>query len=617
MRKKILTIYSLLLIIAIGFTATHFTHAQLIDHVTNSVFSSFTAWIGNIIMSILGKVLWLAGILLNSSIFWTLNISLLVQKVGAITIVWKTIRDFSNMVIIFLLLYEAFIMILGKTNIGAKQLLVNIVLVGILINFSLFFTNLVIDASNVVAFQFYKSIAPNPGAYDNGISNAFMQALKLQTSYDPSALGASPAPGATSGNLNEITVIFATVLGSIVELIAAFLFFAAAIMFIIRIGILIILMAFSPLAFVSWIIPKTQSFAKRWQDELISQAFFPAAYLAMIYMGMKILTYTSPGNGSGTSDFNQIINGSGSFNSAFSGASPQSAGIILNYSLVIIFLTSALVVAKQFGGAAATYGLEYANTAKKWLTNKTQAGAQAGGKWAWNNVGGRAANALANNERMKDWASKSTVFGTLALKGVKAVGSGYAAGIEKAANEKTKYAESLGYDRKAAIPMEQKIRDLSTTLNDLNQRVRLAKKTGIKNAIDDAVDKQKKGEDALKTAKGDLEKFKNSRKVNYGEALENTLWFKVAKNRQKAAAKIRIDLLNKEIEDTKKKIDDSNGELNKLEGKERAWDGGRGGGPALSVAEEDRLKELRDGKAKKEEEIRDKKLKISQLELIK
>ena len=66
-----------------------------------------------------------------------------------------------------------------------------VVIAGVLINFSLFFTKIAIDTSNLVSLAFYRAIAPNSfsqsgGNYlqnaftRGGISDEFMNALKYK-----------------------------------------------------------------------------------------------------------------------------------------------------------------------------------------------------------------------------------------------------------------------------------------------------------------------------------------------------------------------------------------------------------------------------------------------------
>ncbi|MFA6520120.1 MAG: hypothetical protein WCT44_00760 [Candidatus Paceibacterota bacterium] len=71
---------------------------------------------------------------------------------------WAIVRDLSNIFFIFILLYVAIKMILGMGGHDTKKMIVQVVVMALLINFSMFFTKVVIDSSNVLALIFYNKI---------------------------------------------------------------------------------------------------------------------------------------------------------------------------------------------------------------------------------------------------------------------------------------------------------------------------------------------------------------------------------------------------------------------------------------------------------------------------
>src|SRR6185369_3602202 len=71
---------------------------------------------------------------------------------------WTTARDIGNMAFLFILLYIAFkIMFEAETN-ETVHMLVVVIVIALLVNFSFFFTRLAIDAGNILAIQFYNAI---------------------------------------------------------------------------------------------------------------------------------------------------------------------------------------------------------------------------------------------------------------------------------------------------------------------------------------------------------------------------------------------------------------------------------------------------------------------------
>ena len=68
---------------------------------------------------------------------------------GFITEGWKILRDIANLSFIFILLYVAIRTIFGDG--GAKKTIITVVIMALLLNFSLFFCRVIIDASNILA----------------------------------------------------------------------------------------------------------------------------------------------------------------------------------------------------------------------------------------------------------------------------------------------------------------------------------------------------------------------------------------------------------------------------------------------------------------------------------
>src|SRR3989344_9659875 len=77
-----------------------------------------------------------------------------------VTKAWGAVRDIANIFFIIALLYIAIKTILNLGNSNSKKLLTYVIIVALVINFSLFFTKVVIDASNVIAKIFYHQITP-------------------------------------------------------------------------------------------------------------------------------------------------------------------------------------------------------------------------------------------------------------------------------------------------------------------------------------------------------------------------------------------------------------------------------------------------------------------------
>ena len=71
---------------------------------------------------------------------------------------WAVVRDFSNIFFILILIYVAIQTILGLGGHEVKKTIAHIVVMALLINFSMFFTKVIIDSSNILALVFYNKI---------------------------------------------------------------------------------------------------------------------------------------------------------------------------------------------------------------------------------------------------------------------------------------------------------------------------------------------------------------------------------------------------------------------------------------------------------------------------
>ncbi len=216
--KRTLFTRAILFSTALVFAGVVFLLPQQAHAQTSSTFINIAAGVlDSMIAGIMNTVLWVmhwfvvfAGAMLNVSINLTLHIKDFVNATQGVYLVWQTIRDISGLFIIFMLLYASFRLILSKEEGGGGigsvgNMIKNIVIAGILINFSFFIVSLLIDASNIVSLAIYNGIVGAPttqtapvtnisdqvNAVVTGTSNSvglgdiFMSKLELQKAYAP------------------------------------------------------------------------------------------------------------------------------------------------------------------------------------------------------------------------------------------------------------------------------------------------------------------------------------------------------------------------------------------------------------------------------------------------
>jgi len=292
--------------------------------------------VGEFFKQIFGLVLWLVGQFFDKSVEYSVTSFSTLANSDSIKIGWKTLRDVANLFFIFILLYAAIGMILQLPSVNGRRILVSVIIVALLINFSAFFTRIVIDASNVAATQFYNAVSKSETARIgvgegqleiSGIAATFMNALPIHSVL-------ATAPG--RGIINAIGLSFGAV---IMMLVAIFIFLAAAILFVVRTVTLLFLIILSPFAFLMYAFPNQQGLYNKWWDTLLKQAFFAPLYLLMVWVTIKFLKGGA---------LEQIL--------AQEGSSPVL--ITLNFLIAIGFMFGALIIAKSLGAKGASAAMK-------------------------------------------------------------------------------------------------------------------------------------------------------------------------------------------------------------------------------------------------------------------
>lgn len=308
------------------------------------------AKIGSIILSLVSLVLYMAGTSLDFAINASLNMSKLVSDIPMVDIGWKLLLNITNLLYIFILLFVAINMILGNSTYGNKSLIAQVIITAVLVNFSLFATKVMVDASNIVAIQFYNMMQPNSNqdqSMPSGISASFMNTLNMQSVYqsaqDANGVG-NTIPGVTdffgkAGDAGFGKVIAVTVLGSLFILATAIVFFAGALMFITRSITLLILMMFSSLAIASRALPSTKKHFDDWFHKLLDNCIFAPVFLGLLYI---LISAIKGKNGNGINFASMILNGNG-------------VGGLVSYLMIIGSLVGILLISKKLGVAGSEF----------------------------------------------------------------------------------------------------------------------------------------------------------------------------------------------------------------------------------------------------------------------
>ncbi len=337
------------------------------------------------------------------------------DKIDAISSGWRLIRDIGNSFFIFILLYVAITTVLGINDGNAKRIIRNIIIVGLLVNFSLFFTKVLIDASNVTTIFFYNAIVEKPvddtaGAKIESFSGKFASTLGITSLYNPDDKIFANAAG---GDGTKMLII--GIGGSMFLLVTAFAFLVAALLLTIRFVVLIVLLMISPLAYFGFILPGTEQYAKKWWNMLTSQLMFAPVFMIMMFLVLTLAqTFSAVGMGGNksllgafaiTPETAKNIAATAAATSGNTAASHPLESIfnfVVIIGLVILSIIISTSIASGTGGFVGNVVKRSRNAfvgGGKWVGRRTAgAGASTAAFAGRNTVGRIATNQLNNNK---------------------------------------------------------------------------------------------------------------------------------------------------------------------------------------------------------------------------
>lgn len=556
--------------------------------VGNEIIDSFAATIGDLILRTSAWFMSIAAIIFNISIILTMNIKAIYQATPAIEQMWVVIRNISSIFIIFMLLYTSIRTILGIGDANIKKLVGNIIIAGLLINFSLFFTRIAIDASNLISLQFYRAITPSSQStifnssditkildrsyLDGGISNVLMSGLQITKIYDPQTQKSLLRQDVQGSEFFKIFV--ASAAGSGLMVMAGLSFFGAGIIFILRLVILILLMGFAPIYFIGIVFPEIKSkISDKWFEWLKQQLIVLPVYLLFMYVALQFIS-TINGVAGQEGFFAALGKAQAGSNEVDSGIFLSNVGLILQYTIAFILINIPLYVAVQTGGVSAKWG----NGARKWASSKLKGGASFAGR----NTYGAMASKVADSNFMKDAASKNIIMAG-ALRGMRGVAGSYDSTEAKKAEARAKFGESLGYNKTHVDYLDNSIRNMKNSISD--QDLIINNPASTRADIDMAKNQKKTYQQAIRRAENAISEQKRTRQIAYAQRLDPrdidpatgklrpmSLMQKirkvgyVAKNEEMGSSQIHIKNIEAEVEQLKKLLDDKKKEQDTIKG---------------------------------------------------
>ncbi len=336
--------------------------------------------IGNIIVTAVGVAilgistlfLGIAGVLFNLVLVKTVfQFSQLIGNSPGLLLAWGILRDLGNMALLFGFIFMGLATILDLHTYNAKKALPPLIIFAVLMNFSLFAAEAIIDTSNAFSSVLYNQASNAPCAFGGtvtatnsaGVSRSNSADANLQISRDNldtclkvgiagNIMQASGLSTIFSTN-NPGNVGIAVYVGlSFFAIAGAIVMLAASIMLVIRVLTLTLLMVFAPIGFAGMAVPPLHSLASRWWSTLIHQAFFAPLLLLLIFISLKVTEGLGSVSGSGLAG-------------ALTDPNVSTMGIILVFVSVSGFLVGSLKAASSFGAMGASFAI---STAKSIVT---------------------------------------------------------------------------------------------------------------------------------------------------------------------------------------------------------------------------------------------------------
>ena len=350
--------------------------------------------VAHLIFSASAMFLTMAGFLLDKSIAISIDGGVL-KNISTIETAWVICRNVTYLFFIFVLLYIAIQTVLGLSTGKTKSMLATVIGVALLMNFSLFFTRVIIDSGNIFAVTLWNKIQVDGKVV--GPSAVFAEGLKPQSLID----NINGKDGGKPLKLSTSNYIIVYLGGALVMGIATYVFLAGAVLMLLRTIQFIFLSIFSPLAFAALILPRTSDKFKSWLKKLIDETLLAPIFLFMIYLVTLLI------------DSGDILGMTGSSGSGFAGAfsgHPDNFAIMLNYFVIIALLLMSLSVAKSLS-------TESVGTASRWgkLGTGAVVGASiAAGGYAGRQTFGALGRNISKREDLQATAKLSGLKGSLA-----------------------------------------------------------------------------------------------------------------------------------------------------------------------------------------------------------
>lgn len=311
---------------------------------------------------------WFAGI--AASLFATMidpRLFAILNSTG-IYQMWQFIRDFFNLFFILALLYIAFTTIFQVAK-DYKKALLNLVIMALLVNFSFPISRFLIDVGNVPMYYFANQISDRGPA--QGLGSVFGA-----SDLEGILIHGDKNKGVTSDDIQNRQLGIAHLLSATVFLfIFSITLMVLAVMFVIRLTVLVILVIFSSVGFAGTVIPGMGKFASQWWESFSQYVLYGPAAMLMVLVSVRFFSVLSDRTG----PLNTVAMESATNMSANGMQDFMSAAIKFSIPIVMLWIAIGLSSKMSIAGSAAVVGTGLGAIA--WTRKKVTGGAIGGAKW--------------------------------------------------------------------------------------------------------------------------------------------------------------------------------------------------------------------------------------------
>lgn len=304
----------------------------------------------------LRTLLWTAGVILESSQsiltrvadtgFYQDQLGGFVKKretgMGSAQSGWNWVKTLCNTIIVILLLFIAFGTILRVESYNYKYLLVKLIVVAILVNFSGVIAGIVLDFTHIIMGIFSDQIT-NIGKSIEANSKLLQEFTGTTDLSDISAVTENLGENMTR-TISRVNVNL--ILASVLMFILGITVLAVALFLIVRTVSLWLLFTLSPLALALYVLPHTRAASLKWWDAFLRYGFAGPLLFFFLYLTVFIsgnLNVPSEPTIAGPDSF-VLFSNSGSF---------------LDYLFLVVLLWASIFLSRSLSIAGAVQVVGY------------------------------------------------------------------------------------------------------------------------------------------------------------------------------------------------------------------------------------------------------------------